>query len=134
MIITMRNVAFSLIALGIVFLAIAHSPFMHWSNQAKSSTGEGTGDCGVVALALICQADNNVHPLVEIRRLAHTTSQGTNLLNLKKAAESLGYTAFGARLGFDALHEHVSRPHGFAILHIAPTISSPYLGRQIRNM
>jgi len=125
----MRNTAFGLIASGVFLLAVATSPSMQWWKKARSYTENRiVGDCGAVALALVCQADNTPRSLGEIRQRAHCASQGTDLFSLKEAAESLGYTCVGTHLGFESLRENVHKPHHFAILHIVPNHFIAVLG------
>lgn len=54
-------------------------------------------DCGPAALATICRAFGVPVALEEVRRLAGTDLQGTNLDDLRRAAEVMGFSASSGR-------------------------------------
>lgn len=51
---------------------------------------EGNG-CGPATLYCICRLDGKDYSLMRLRELANTTSSGTTMLDLKRAAEHVGF-------------------------------------------
>ena len=54
-------------------------------------------DCGAACLATVCSSHGHAIPLAMARHRAGTSSHGTTLLGLKRAAESLGFHARAAK-------------------------------------
>ncbi len=63
-------------------------------------------DCGVACLLSLIQYYNGVNSLEKLRELSGTTKQGTSLLGLYQAANSLGFTASGNEADIQALIDH----------------------------
>jgi ATP-binding cassette subfamily B protein len=60
-------------------------------------------DCGPAALLAVLRHHGGDACLVHVRELAGTDAQGTTLLGLARAAQALGFSARGARGGYDEL-------------------------------
>jgi ABC-type bacteriocin/lantibiotic exporter with double-glycine peptidase domain len=63
-------------------------------------------DCGVACLLSIIQLYDGSHTLEKLRELSGTNRQGTTLLGLHQAANSLGFTANGCEADMQALIDH----------------------------
>ena len=63
-------------------------------------------DCGVACLLSLIQFYKGVNSLEKLRELSGTTKQGTSLLGLYQAANSLGFTASGNEADIQALIDH----------------------------
>ncbi|MDY3563822.1 cysteine peptidase family C39 domain-containing protein, partial [Gemmata sp. JC673] len=55
--------------------------------------------------------------LEKIIELTNTSDDGTTLLHIKEAAESLGYKASGVKIGYSDLLNYLAEARGRAILH-----------------
>jgi len=64
----------------------------------KASLEDMHRDCGPLCLMFICQMYGIDLPLDEARSLCRTSAAGTSLLDIKKAAGSLGLVATGGKL------------------------------------
>lgn len=86
------------------------------SKQIKGSIvlQQDQSDCGVACLLSIIQLYGGTQSLERLRELSGTTKQGTTLLGLYQAANSLGLTAEGNEADIKALVEH-GQP---VILHV----------------
>jgi ATP-binding cassette, subfamily C, bacteriocin exporter len=71
-------------------------------------------DCGVACLISIIKLYGGNIPVEKIRELSGTTKQGTSLLGLYQAANSIGFTAEGCEANLNELIEH-KQP---VILHV----------------
>jgi ATP-binding cassette subfamily B protein len=63
-------------------------------------------DCGVACLLSLIQYYEGTHTLEKLRELSGTTKQGTTLLGLYQAANSLGFDAQGNEADIQALIDH----------------------------
>jgi ATP-binding cassette subfamily B protein len=70
-------------------------------------------DCGVAALAMICRHHGRAVSLVHLRKLLHTSTDGTSLRALCSGAEALGLAARSVK----ASHRHLDDMPLPAILH-----------------
>lgn len=61
-------------------------------------------DCGAAVLASICLFHKRSSSLQQMRELAGTDRQGTNLIGLVRAAEGLGFSAKAVKGSADSLH------------------------------
>jgi len=71
-------------------------------------------DCGVACLLSLIQLYEGSHTLEKLRELSGTNRQGTTLLGLLQAANSVGFTAEGCEADIQALIDH-KQP---VILHV----------------
>lgn len=71
-------------------------------------------DCGVACLLSLIQYYEGMHTLEKLRELSGTTKQGTTLLGLYQAANSLGFNAQGNEADIQALIDHCAP----VILHV----------------
>jgi len=62
-------------------------------------------DCGPTCLRIVAKHYGKLISLQEIRELSETTRDGSNLLKLSDAAESIGFKTLGAKLNFNQLNE-----------------------------
>ncbi len=67
-------------------------------------------DCGPTCLKIIAKHYRKVIPLQKIRSLSETTREGSSLLGLSDAAESLGFKTLGVKINFDTLEKEVPLP------------------------
>lgn len=67
-------------------------------------------DCGPTCLRIISKHYGKSIPLQEIRTLSETTREGSGLLGLSNAAESLGFRSLGVKIDFHTLVEDVPMP------------------------
>lgn len=67
-------------------------------------------DCGATCLKIICKYYGKFFNLDTLRKLTETKKDGTNFLKISKAAESLGFNTFGAKVGLDSLLKEVEFP------------------------
>ncbi len=74
-----------------------------------------TADCGAACLATIFKYYNLNLPISKIRDIASTTTQGTNVYGMIRAAESLGFSAKGVKGDQSAFFSEFSLP---AIAHV----------------
>lgn len=58
-------------------------------------------DCGPTCLRIIAKYYRKSIPLFRIRQLSETTREGSNLLGLSNAAESLGFRTLGVKINFE---------------------------------
>lgn len=86
------------------------------SKQIKESIvlQQDQSDCGVACLLSLIELHGGSQSLERLRELSGTTKQGTTLLGLYQAANSLGFTAEGNEADIKALIEH-GQP---VILHV----------------
>ena len=63
-------------------------------------------DCGVACLLSLIQYYGGSNNLEKLRELSGTTKQGTTLLGLYQAANTLGFTAQGNEAGIQAIIDH----------------------------
>ncbi|MBP3954306.1 DUF1573 domain-containing protein [Gemmata sp. G18] len=75
-------------------------------------------DCGARSLARVCEADERPVDLDTLRQLTKTTSEGTTLLEIKNAAESLGFEARGVKIAHEDLVQCLGKKRSYAILHL----------------
>ncbi len=96
-------------------------------------TRTSAADCGATSLYIIsriAEIDRDVS-LAELRSATRTTHQGTNMYELKRTAEQLGFQVEAYRYSFDELARVLeSERHGYAILyldtaHFVAAIPSP---------
>ena len=62
-------------------------------------------DCGPTCLKIIAKHDGKTLNIQTLRELSETTREGSNLLNLSEAAESLGFRTLGVKLNLEKLME-----------------------------
>ena len=62
-------------------------------------------DCGPTCLKIIAKHYGRVLNIQTLRQLSETTREGSNLLNLSDAAESLGFRTLGVKLNIEKLLE-----------------------------
>ena len=62
-------------------------------------------DCGAACLAMICRFYGHAVPLSHIREIAHTSTRGTTLNGITRAAEDLGLSACSIRASKSRLDE-----------------------------
>ena len=60
-------------------------------------------DCGVAALTMVAQAHGRGLHIEEVRRLTPVGRRGTNMEELRQAAEALGFRVRAVRIGLDQL-------------------------------
>jgi len=60
-------------------------------------------DCGPTCLRIIAKYYGKLISLKEIREISETTREGSSLLKLSEAAESMGFKTIGAKLNFEKL-------------------------------
>jgi len=95
-------------------------------------------DCGPTCLKIISKYYGKVVSLQEIRNLTETTREGSNLLKLSDAAESMGFKTIALKLSFEKLKEapmpliaHWKKSHFVVIYKITKNevfISDPAYG------
>ena len=64
-------------------------------------------DCGPTCLKIIAKYFKRSLSIKELRRLSETTREGSSLLNLSDAAESIGFRTLGVKLAYDKLRNAV---------------------------
>lgn len=64
-----------------------------------------TKDCGPTCLRIIAKHYDKLISLQEIRNLSETTREGSSLLKLSDAAESIGFKTIGVKLDYNKLEE-----------------------------
>ena len=62
-------------------------------------------DCGATCLKIIAKHYGKTLNIQTLRELSETTREGSNLLNLSEAAESLGFRTLGVKLDLEKLQE-----------------------------
>jgi ATP-binding cassette subfamily B protein len=62
-------------------------------------------DCGATCLKIIAKHYGKTLNIQTLRNLSETTREGSNLLNLSEAAESLGFRTLGVKLDLAKLQE-----------------------------
>jgi ATP-binding cassette subfamily B protein len=67
-------------------------------------------DCGPTCLRIIAKHYGKIITLQQIRELSETTREGSSLLGLSDAAESLGFKTLGVKINFETLAKEVSFP------------------------
>lgn len=67
-------------------------------------------DCGPACLKILLKFYGRIVSLPLLIDRCETTREGTRLLNLSKAAETLGFRTLGARMDFDKLRDEVPLP------------------------
>lgn len=67
-------------------------------------------DCGPTCLRIVSKFFGKTIPLQQIRNLSETTREGSSLLGLSDAAESLGFKSLGVQIDFKTLQEEVPLP------------------------
>ena len=67
-------------------------------------------DCGPTCLRIICRHYNKIIPLSTIRDLANTSRDGSSLLGISQAAESIGFRTLGVKINYTTLLEDVPFP------------------------
>jgi len=67
-------------------------------------------DCGATCLRIISKYYGKFFNLDTLRTLTSTGKEGTNFLKLSRAAETLGYSTFGAKVNFASLKDEVEMP------------------------
>lgn len=60
-------------------------------------------DCGPTFLRIIAKHYGKLISIKEIREISETTREGSSLLKLSDAAESIGFKTIGAKLNFEKL-------------------------------
>jgi len=107
------------IVLGIwaSFLAPSEPSFRRNLSAVEPAQVNRTTDCGAVALYVICKKEGINPDLGFIRELVKTTSTGTNMLDLARGAESVGFNVKGCRCSFEYLYQHIRERGHYAILH-----------------
>lgn len=81
-------------------------------------------DCGPTCIRIVSKYYGKVIPLHKIRNLSETTREGSSLLGLSDAAESLGFKTLGVQIDFKTLQEEVPLPcivhwnkHHFVVIY-----------------
>lgn len=72
-------------------------------------------DCGAACIATISKQYGYKIPITKIREIAGTDKQGTNVVGLIKALETIGFTAKGVKGSPDSLFTDFPLP---AIAHV----------------
>lgn len=67
-------------------------------------------DCGPTCLRIVSKFYGKNIPLQQIRNLSETTREGSSLLGLSDAAESLGFKTLGVQIDFKTLQDEVPLP------------------------
>jgi ATP-binding cassette subfamily B protein len=62
-------------------------------------------DCGPTCLKIIAKHYGKTLNIQTLRNLSETTREGSNLLNISDAAESIGFKTLGVKLSVEKLHE-----------------------------
>jgi HlyB family type I secretion system ABC transporter len=62
-------------------------------------------DCGAASLAMVCRHFGRKVSLAHIRRVVHTSTDGTSLMGIARGAEGLGLTARTVKASTSKLHE-----------------------------
>jgi len=62
-------------------------------------------DCGPTCLKIIAKHYGKTLNIQTLRTLSETTREGSNLLNISDAAESIGFKTLGVKLSVEKLHE-----------------------------
>lgn len=89
------------------FFSVRRARFRHRS-QLDSR------DCGATCLSMIMDHYGSDVDIESLRMLCNTSREGTTMLNISKAAESLGFRSLGASITLNQLYEEVPLP---CILH-----------------
>ncbi len=84
-----------------------------WKRYAVVRQEDGS-DCGAAALATVALHHRRPVRLRELRELVGTDRSGTNLLAMRQAAETLGFSARGVRGSYESLG-HLTLP---AVVHV----------------
>ncbi len=87
------------------------------SGPSAIPRGHMAMDCGAAALFIISHLNGGTQSLAALRDLTSTSELGTNMLNLKEAATSIGFGAHGNRGDFNDLVSYVRKPRRYAVLH-----------------
>jgi len=67
-------------------------------------------DCGPTCIRIISKYYGKNISLQEIRKLSETTREGSSLLGLSDAAESIGFKTLGVKINFQLLKKEVPLP------------------------
>jgi ATP-binding cassette subfamily B protein len=67
-------------------------------------------DCGPSCLKMVAKFHGRNIPISQIRKIAYLNRQGTSLLSLSHAAESLGFKTIGVKIDLDVLKKEVPLP------------------------
>jgi hypothetical protein len=76
-----------------------------------------SNNCGASALYCICKLAKRPHTLESLKELTSSSSSGTTMLNLRRAALKIGFEVDGRHGSFDALQRHVRGRNAYAIVH-----------------
>lgn len=86
-------------------------------HSAAFNRGNPTRNCGAASLYLICRRAQRPQSLDNLLTITHTGVLGTSMLNLRRAAEELGWRVEAYQDTFRTLRSHVKK-HAYAILHV----------------
>jgi len=64
-------------------------------------------DCGPTCLKIIASHNGKIIPIQHLRNQSETTREGSSLLNLSDAAESIGFRSLGVKLSLDGIEEAI---------------------------
>lgn len=122
----------------VVLLAVALLSF--WP-AATSGNGPGScrsvvggygvqqrNDCGATTLYCICRLAGKEHSLESLRELSRTGSSGTTMLDLKRAAEHLGFRVAARSGPWCELQRHVRTAGAYAIVHTGGERGGHFVG------
>lgn len=80
-------------------------------------------DCGPACIATICCQLGSTVGIGRVREVACTDTNGTSLYNMVRAAESLGFSAYGVKGSEESLHEEIPLP---CIAHVIKNGNLPH--------
>jgi len=95
--------------------------------MGASDASEENG-CGPATLYCICRLDGRDYSLKRLRELAKTSSSGTTMLDLKRAAEDVGFRVEARNGRWRDLQEHVGNTRSYVILHTTGRGGGHFLG------
>lgn len=64
-------------------------------------------DCGPTCLKIIASHNGKIIPIQHLRDKSETTREGSSLLNLSDAAESIGFRSLGVKLSIEGIEEAI---------------------------
>jgi len=85
--------------------------------QVRGGGEPRANDCGATALYLICRIDGRPRSMGSLRELSKTSSSGTTMLNLKRAALEVGFRVDARQGSFGVLQRHVRNAGSYAIVY-----------------
>lgn len=133
-----RPIHWMVLAASLVLLASLAAGFWPaaaghtWSDPLPPTKGAfGSGEengCGPATLYCICRLEGKDYSLKRLRELANTTSSGTTMLNLKRAAEHVGFRVEARNGRWRDLQGHVGNSRSYAVLHTVGSRGGHFLG------